>query len=126
MRPHFNNGADVAPRLAVRHLAEPAADLVPVGTAVHADADLSASPKDDAPTAENGQGATGQSDVDGSHCAESEVSGKAFATLQARAALKGCQLRALAGGGYLMSQWAYSREVPDLRTVGDLLRRMGA
>ena len=59
-------------------------------------------------------------------CAATEADSKAFFTLQARAAQKGCALRALAGGGYLMSQWGYSREVPDLRTVGDLLRRMGA
>jgi len=59
-------------------------------------------------------------------CAANDADSKAFSTLQARAALKGCALRPLAGGGYLMSQWSYSREVPDLRTVGDLLRRMGA
>lgn len=61
-----------------------------------------------------------------SDCAASEADCQVFPALQARAARKGCTLRALSGGGYLMSQWGYSREVPDLRTVGDLLRRMGA
>ena len=61
-----------------------------------------------------------------SDCAANDADSKAFSTLQARAALKGCALRTLAGGGYLMSQWSYSREVPDLRTVCSLLRRMGA
>jgi hypothetical protein len=59
-------------------------------------------------------------------CAATEAAGKAFSTLQARAAVRGCALRALASGGYLMSQWSYSREVPDLCTVCSLLRRMGA
>lgn len=61
-----------------------------------------------------------------SDCAATEAADKAFSALKARAAVRGCSLRALASGGYLMSQWGYSREVPDLRTVGDLLRRMGA
>lgn len=61
-----------------------------------------------------------------SDCAANDADSKAFSTLQARAALRGCTLRHLAGGGYLMSQWTYCREVPDLRTVCSLLRRMGA
>ena len=59
-------------------------------------------------------------------CAASDADGKVFSTLQAHAALRGCSLRAVSGGGYLMSRWNYSREVPCLRAVGDLLRRMGA
>lgn len=50
---------------------------------------------------------------------------KTFATMQARAARCGCTLHELAGGGYLVAKWNYSRAVPCLRAVGDMLRQMG-
>ena len=50
---------------------------------------------------------------------------KTFATMQARAALCGCTLHELADGGYLVARWNYSRAVPCLRAVGDMLRQMG-
>ena len=51
---------------------------------------------------------------------------KAFATLQARAALTGIQLHKLADGSFTVSRWGMYRELPTLREVGDMLRRMGA
>lgn len=50
--------------------------------------------------------------------------GKAFHTMQARAALCSCTLHELADG-YLISRWNYSKSVPCLRAVGDLLRQIG-
>jgi len=50
---------------------------------------------------------------------------KTFATMAARAARCGCTLHELAGGGYLVAKWNYSRAVPCLRAVGDMLRTMG-
>jgi hypothetical protein len=50
--------------------------------------------------------------------------GEAFATMRARAALCGCTLLELSDG-YLVSRWGCSKAVPCLRSVGDLLRRIG-
>jgi len=51
---------------------------------------------------------------------------KTFAiTMPARAARCGYALHELAGGGYLVARWNYSRAVPCLRAVGDMLRQMG-
>ena len=50
---------------------------------------------------------------------------KTFITMQAQAARCGCTLHELADGGYLVSRWNYSRAVPCLRAVGDMLRQMG-
>lgn len=50
---------------------------------------------------------------------------KAFITMQARAALYGCTLHELADGGFLVGKWNYSKAVPCLRAVGDLLRQIG-
>ena len=51
--------------------------------------------------------------------------GKAFTTMQARAALAGCTLIELADGGFLVGRWNYSKAVPCLRAVGDMLRQIG-
>lgn len=50
---------------------------------------------------------------------------KALTTMQARAALCGCTLHELADGAYLVGRWNYSKAVPCLRAVGDLLRQIG-
>ena len=50
--------------------------------------------------------------------------GKALATMKARAALCGCVLHELSDG-YLVAKWNYSKAVPCLRAVGDLLRQIG-
>lgn len=50
---------------------------------------------------------------------------KALSTMQARAALCGCTLHELADGAFLVGRWNYSRAVPCLRAVGDLLRQIG-
>ena len=46
---------------------------------------------------------------------------KAFASMQARAALAGFQLHELADGDVLMSRWGLSRALPDLYAVGRFL-----
>ena len=51
---------------------------------------------------------------------------KTFATLQAQAALAGHVLQRLADGTYTLSRWGAYSELPTLREVGDLLRRMGS
>ena len=50
---------------------------------------------------------------------------KALSTMQARAALCGCTLHELADGAFLVGRWNYSKAVPCLRAVGDLLRQIG-
>ena len=50
---------------------------------------------------------------------------KAFATMQARAAQCDCTLHELADGAFLVGRWNYSKAVPCLRAVGDLLRQIG-
>ncbi len=59
------------------------------------------------------------------HFADDAASRKALASMQARAALAGCTLHELAGGGYLLCRWNLSAFAPCLRCVGDLLRRIG-
>lgn len=46
---------------------------------------------------------------------------KAFATLQARAALAGFQLHELAGGELLLTRWGLAKSCPDLYSVGRFL-----
>lgn len=60
-----------------------------------------------------------------SHFASDDGNGKALATLKAQAALCGCTLVELADGGFLICKWNYSRAVPCLRAVGDVLRKIG-
>jgi len=50
---------------------------------------------------------------------------KLFATMAARAALKGHTL-AKCVDGYMLSRWSHSKHVADLGTVDALLQRMGA
>lgn len=59
------------------------------------------------------------------HFANDADAGKALATMQPRAALCGCTLHELADGAYLAGRWNYSKAVPCLRAVGDLLRQIG-
>lgn len=59
------------------------------------------------------------------HFANDDDAGKALATMKARAALAGCTLHELSDGGYLVGRWNYSKAVPCLRAVGDLLRQIG-
>ncbi len=51
---------------------------------------------------------------------------KALTTLQAMSAMVGCSLHQLDGGGYMICRWGLTRELSDLRTVGDFLRRLGS
>ena len=59
------------------------------------------------------------------HFANDDGNGKALSTLKARAAMCGCTLHELSYGGYLVCKWDYSRAVPCLRAVGDVLRQIG-
>ena len=57
--------------------------------------------------------------------ASDDANGKALATMKARAALCGCSLHEMADGGFLVGRWGYSKALPCLRAVGDLLRQIG-
>lgn len=59
------------------------------------------------------------------HFADDDGDRKALATMKARAALCGCTLHEMADGEFLVARWDYSRAVPCLRAVGDLLRQIG-
>lgn len=59
------------------------------------------------------------------HFAEDGGASKALPTMKARAALCGCTLHELADGAYLVGRWNYTKAVPCLRAVGDLLRLIG-
>ena len=54
------------------------------------------------------------------------VERKAYAMLQARAALAGRVLHQHDDGPCTLSHWGAYPELPTLREVGDMLRRMGA
>lgn len=58
------------------------------------------------------------------HFANVGAARKALATTKARAALCGCTLHELSDG-YLVAKWNYSKAVPCLRAVGDMLRQIG-
>jgi hypothetical protein len=45
--------------------------------------------------------------------------------MTAQAARCGCTLHELASGGYLLCRWGMARELPCLRAVGNMLRRIG-
>ena len=50
---------------------------------------------------------------------------KQFATLAAKAAMRGITLQRLAGGGYFLTRWNLCKELPDLAGAEALLARMG-
>lgn len=52
-------------------------------------------------------------------------SGNALTMMKARAELCGCSLHELADGAFLVARWNFSKAVPCLRAVGDLLRQIG-
>lgn len=58
-------------------------------------------------------------------CAATDDDRKAVTTLTAQAARACCTLHELAGGDYLLCRWGMAKELPCLRAVGDLLRRIG-
>ncbi len=51
---------------------------------------------------------------------------KAFATAQARLALKGFELVAMPGGGYVSQQWGHVRALADMAAVEAFVRQVGA
>lgn len=66
-----------------------------------------------------------QTQSDGAILPQVDDPRKALAVLRAHAALCGCGLHELSSGGYLLTRWGLAKELPDLRAVGDLLRRIG-
>lgn len=50
---------------------------------------------------------------------------KAFATLQALAAMAGCSLRQLDGGGYLICRWRFCKTLPSLDAAAAFLHQIG-
>ena len=66
-----------------------------------------------------------QESANSGDCANDGANRKALASMTARAALCGCTLHELSGGGYLLCRWGHCRELPDLRAVAQLLRQMG-
>lgn len=50
---------------------------------------------------------------------------KQRATLTAKAAMREIKLQRLDGGGYLLTRWNLSKELPDLASAEALLARMG-
>lgn len=51
---------------------------------------------------------------------------KEFATAQARAALKGFELVAMPGGGFVSSQWGHIRALATMDEVAAFLKQIGA
>ncbi|MBK7061334.1 MAG: hypothetical protein IPH51_12730 [Rubrivivax sp.] len=97
---------------------------------------------DDAPTGANGRGARGAKQSRPARlchrygaarnawaCADYSTAEatdeKEAARVRAIAALAGCGLYRLAGGGWLLTRWSLCRELPDLAAVGAVLRAMG-
>lgn len=69
--------------------------------------------------------AQGQTETDTAIIGHSDDDGKPLRHLQAIAALHGIGVLELADGSFLVSRWAYSRALPDLRAVAVFLERQG-
>ncbi len=90
-----------------------------------------AAPHKDEPPGVQAEGFKGQEQDDSrdsqasGYGTQADAERMAVATMSAHAARAGCTLHELAGGGFLLCKWSLSRELPDLRAVAALLRRMG-
>lgn len=80
---------------------------------------------DEAPGRPGTEGFRDQGKSDAHDSADFDPQCKSRATVAAEAARAGCTLHELAGGGFLLARWGLTRELPTLREVGDLLRRIG-
>ena len=56
--------------------------------------------------------------------ADLDAKRKAFLTLQAQAAIAGCELTRTKDGAFVLSRWNLSRELRDLDAVAELLARI--
>ena len=81
-------------------------------------------PRDEAPAGGAAQGFKAVAQLVSHHSAPEDAQRKAEASMAARAAMNGCSMYGLAGGGYLLCRWGLSRACPDLRSVGALLDRL--
>jgi hypothetical protein len=52
--------------------------------------------------------------------------GKAFATLQAKAAIAGWQVERMADGSIVVARWTLTRSLPDVAALAEFLREVGA
>lgn len=98
-----------------------------LGTADTAPTGLSPPHKDEAPRLAGAEGFRDQRQNEQADCAARPMGhqeGQHLAYLAAAAAGAGATLHHLAGG-YLLCRWGHCRELPDLRAVALLLRRMG-
>jgi len=98
--------------------------LAPLCTAGAAPADLIESHKDEAPGV-MAEGFKEQGIANTTDCAQVDADRKHFAKLAAHAAMAGCTLHELSGGGFLLCRWGLAKELHDMRAVAALLGRMG-
>jgi hypothetical protein len=80
---------------------------------------------DEAPTGDTVRGFKGEDQSDSADCAAFDADRKAIAIAKAQAARAGCSLNELACGGFLVCCCGMSKELPCIRAVGALLRRIG-
>ena len=91
---------------------------------------LAGAPPDVAPqsaTPAVGPALHGAKDQESGHGNSARASGgsKSFVTLAAELVRRGFELHATTGGTYIVARWNLARELPSLREVGDMLRRLG-
>lgn len=86
---------------------------------------MSAPEKNEALTVAAVQGFGGQATDNTQEFASGDALQEAVTRMKARAAQCGCSLHEMAGGGFLLCRWGHCKEVPCLRAVGALLRRIG-
>ena len=65
-------------------------------------------------------------DSDGLPDSRQDVDTKAFATLQARAALAGFELVRMADGTFVVARWTMTRALVDVQAVERFLKQVGA
>ena len=97
---------------------------------VAAQAGPSSPERDEAQAGANGSGSKGQDQGDKGHSADFAVGNphdcKAFATLQARAALAGFELVRMADGSLVVARWTMTRALADLAAAEAFLQQVGA
>ena len=98
-------------------------DALGAGSAVPENGDvLTAGTVQDALDQENSNGV----DSEGGRAAAQDAGAKAFATLQARAAIAGFELVRMADGSFVVARWTMTRALVDVQAVERFLKQVGA
>lgn len=127
MQRNFSVG-DSSPGLATPELAARPRQVALLGTVGGAPDDLNA-PIGEAPELAGGGGFKAHGEADSVHPTDDGrvvQMGKRLSTVRAALALKGYELRDMAGSGWLITRWNMARDARDLDAIEAFARQVGA